>query len=899
MILSFENSDLLNITSNNSNFQISCCHFKDGKSSLEWSMIDHSELFFNIPVEYCNPLADGTSSKMPCFGVYLYCESKLNGKIRVKFWKNKKVCCSFLVHLGFTGWRSVLVRFLTDMEGAPCENMDNISFEAINAKGTIYIDQLVSCNLVDPRSVVSSHQVPYIEQWYVKVHKYWKYIKIDNSEALPKELKEKYLSVLLEDSTHNIHETEEIKSFVKSLEITCDNGIINGKPVEFIWQYEIYDGQDYLHKPDVVSVEECCNYLFSIAYHYTQTKSNELAKMYVLVIRHIMDQGYGVGSSMGVLHHIGYALRLLYPSVLLMEDVLKKEDFFHELLDAMMWISEYGTIFLTDITEDTVTVDTLNIQSQAFLIISILLNSSKVMMQLKEWLDFSCLPRPGLRGLFKDDGSVYHHCNHYTAYGMDALEGLMPVLYTLSGTEYDISSNSISTISKCMLAMRFYCERIDYPISMSGRHPDASWHIHTPTYRLWALSEANRGNTDFIGVYLRLLNNSEIDDEIKNFNVAPEPTPQGHLTLGGACASFHRINDHLVCVKGFSKYLWGHEALWSVNSYGRYMSYGHFEIMRENHKESGFSHDGFDWAAIPGSTAIHYSIPRMKSNVYNLDEFSGIEEMLISDEAFAGGVDDGVNGMFAMKLHGHPKYDGSHRAIKSYVMHDKFVICLGSDIQNDETDFPTHTVLFQKAKDDTKNAKATDGGVVDTKGNYYYSPNEIILSSSYQNSVSKDGKTPTTGEFWQCYINHGNSPKNAQYEYSVTVSGSDKPDYEVIQKDNVAHIVSINDTTYYAIFEPEKFKGYGKIQKVNHMLLVMVCKNAEKYEISVCQPDLGIYDIDDSQYVNGKRIEVSIYSRKWLGNPLKEYDVQIEFDNGQIFECTCEGGKSYRKVTSI
>jgi len=41
------------------------------------------------------------------------------------------------------------------------------------------------------------------------------------------------------------------------------------------------------------------------------------------------------------------------------------------------------------------------------------------------------------------------------------------------------------------------------------------------------------------------------------------------------------------------------------------------------------------------------------------------------------------------------------------------------------------------------------------------------------------------------------------------------------------------------------------------------------------------------------------YLRNWLVNSLKEYDIQIEFDNGQIFECTCEGGKSYRKVTSI
>ena len=43
--------------------------------------------------------------------------------------------------------------------------------------------------------------------------------------------------------------------------------------------------------------------------------------------------------------------------------------------------------------------------------------------------------------------------------------------------------------------------------------------------------------------------------------------------------------------------------------------------------------------------------------------FSGMEEMLYSDEAFAGGLSQAhLNGNFGMVLHEHDKYNGSHRA---------------------------------------------------------------------------------------------------------------------------------------------------------------------------------------------------------------------------------------------
>ena len=78
-----------------------------------------------------------------------------------------------------------------------------------------------------------------------------------------------------------------------------------------------------------------------------------------------------------------------------------------------------------------------------------------------------------------------------------------------------------------------------------------------------------------------------------------------------------------------------------------------------------------------------------------------MEEMLYSDEAFAGGLSQQkMNGNFGMKLHEHDKYNGSHRARKSYHFIDGMIVCLGSDIENTNTEFSTETTIFQLAVTD-------------------------------------------------------------------------------------------------------------------------------------------------------------------------------------------------------
>jgi chondroitin-sulfate-ABC endolyase/exolyase len=113
---------------------------------------------------------------------------------------------------------------------------------------------------------------------------------------------------------------------------------------------------------------------------------------------------------------------------------------------------------------------------------------------------------------------------------------------------------------------------------------------------------------------------------------------------------------------------------------------------------SGWQEAGFDWNRFPGTTTIHLPFDQLRAKVMNVDTFSGMEEMLYSDEAFAGGLSQAkLNGNFGMKLHEHDKYNGSHRARKSYHFFNGTIVCLGTDIENTNEEFPTETTVFQLA----------------------------------------------------------------------------------------------------------------------------------------------------------------------------------------------------------
>ena len=155
--------------------------------------------------------------------------------------------------------------------------------------------------------------------------------------------------------------------------------------------------------------------------------------------------------------------------------------------------------------------------------------------------------------------------------------------------------------------------------------------------------------------------------------------------------------------------------------------------------------------------------------------------MLYSDEAFAGGLSQGkMNGNFGMKLHEHDKYNGTHRARKSFHFIDGMIVCLGSDIENTNTNYPTETTIFQlavtdkEAHDYWKN-NAGEGKVwMDHLGTGYYVPVAARFEKNFpQYSRMQDTGKETKGDWVSLIIDHGKAPKAGSYEYAI-LPGTDR-----------------------------------------------------------------------------------------------------------------------------
>lgn len=372
--------------------------------------------------------------------------------------------------------------------------------------------------------------------------------------------------------------------------------------------------------------------------------------------------------------------------------------------------------------------------------------------------------------------------------------------------------------------------------------------------------------------------------------------------MGYACVSIQRRNNWSAVARGHSRYLWAAEHYRGANLFGRYLAHGSLQIMTAPQGEEvsstsgGWQEEGFDWGRIPGTTAIHLPVDQLEANILNVDMFSGYEEMLYSDETFAGGISqEHRNGAFGMKLHEHDKYNGSHRARKSFHFFDGVIVCLGSDIENTNNEYPTETTIFQLAvKDDAghnywKDYQGNGKYWIDPIGTGYYVPVAAKFEKNFpQYSRKQNTGEKTEGDWVSLTVDHGKAPKGGSYEYAILPqttqteisSFAKKPSYKILQKDRNAHIVRDlkSNTTSYILFETPDVLPKGLIQKVDTSCLIMLREHKQEAVLTVCQPDLALYrgpsdDIYDEQ---GKRIERSIYSRPWIGNPSQSIPVRIE-----------------------
>ncbi|ADY54334.1 Lyase catalytic [Pseudopedobacter saltans DSM 12145] len=916
---------------------LSTVHAKMGKQSVKWDWTDQNASIGIIDKDFAKVADDPRST----FVLWLYNEKPIADQLHFVFYEGTKATYKFDVNLAFTGWRTVWVMYHRDMIKLADGGVDKLEITAPASikKGTLYFDQVLNYVNINPRSPMRDLQVPFVNLEGDKAaNAHWNSLYQFNAnpgylplEASVSEKQKKQFTqitnryIKLIEGKKTVNEQKSLDSIKKEFafwDIKRDKGNISGRVIYSVNDIEL-SGNEVLAKAKVANeksnVKRYAQLMLAVARLHHQTKSqliqSETAKMYLDLLDHMEDQGWSYGSGMGALHHLGYNLADYYNSCLLMKDVIKQSGKLDRTFKTMYWYSGLGRT-LAEIDQLPVSnIDVFNTLLGSMLSSALILDDTpekhRYLKHFSNWMSYNVKPNTEITGAFKPDGAVFHHGTLYPAYGVGGYTGLAPIIYVLSKTEFQIAADAHQSFKENMMMMHYYTNSTRWPISVSGRHPTGTWRIPDMPYAYMALSGSPDGketiDKDMAAVYL-LVTKSQQNAYAKRFlnaGIKPAIYPAMHWTLNFGLLDIHRRNDWLLTIKAHNRYIVSHESYPNANVFGRYFSYGQLEVLYpESQKDiaSNFKDKGWDWNRIPGTTTLHVPLDLLRADIKNVDDYSGVEEMLLTDEPFAGGVHLNKQGVFAMKLKGHDKYKmGSFKATKSWFTFDSLVVALGSDISNHTKEYPTETTLFQNYLNDksdvisinnkniagfpyTQNKSVTT--VLDNRKIGYYIPAKQNVVVYKKNQTSRDQKDlqDTKGDFAGLYINHGQAPQKQAYEYAMLVAidqakldafaaqmKTNKAPYTVLQKDSIMHRVRYNlkNITGMAIFASNKNLNDQYVVNNSKPCLVMYEEQKDKLALAVVDPDLAFSDKEDDTPRNpdGTRKEVSVYSRDWFKTP--------------------------------
>ena len=920
-LLSFEDVGELALVDGSAGSRVfrSDAHVKHGDWSLCWVFDGGGRMSIRGDVGFECADASGGDTYLSAFIVWIYSERAVDERVRFEFLKGGRCCCWFDFNVNFRGWRGAWVCFERDMVGVPEEGMDEIRVVAPGVGGRLWIDHVMRSVKVDSRWQSADRQVPFVnvgsDNHWLGVYRNSLLVPDIGAVALTDGVRDEIGRIEARFRELVFHRVsvgpvvmEELRERYGRYGIVRGAGCeVRGMPIFFVRAAEAYERllADWDKDMFVKAGNEMGAYfelMERIASCYCSTDDDgyrrELEEMFLSMYDHITDQGVVDGSCWGNVHHYGYSLRCMYVAYYLMRDVLRRWGRLDEATRTLLWYGQANELYRRP-ERNGIDMDTFNTAALGC-VAGILIGEDgpeKVqrLLSLQRWLDWGCRPAEGLLDAFKADGSAYHHCNHYPAYAVGGLGGATEMIYLLSGTRFAVGSEAFETVKRVLLTMRFYCNGERFPLSMSGRHPDGRGRLQPVHYAYMALAGGDGVDVELGRAFLRLTSGRggferRAAELLRGRGLDAERDPEGNVSMPWACSSVHRRGGWLAVVRGHSRYLWAAEHYLGANRYGRYLSHGSMEIGYGGGE--GWRQEGFDWNRIPGTTTVHLPIDSLEADVRNVDSFSGWEEMLLSDEAFAGGLSHGGrDGCFGMVLHGHDKYDGTLRARKSFHFLGDFIVCMGSDIEDGDEAWHTETTVFQERLGVAAGPQQTGRlgewtakrWLIDPAGTGYYlggsTGDRCRLVSGRQVSRYQDSGEENEGCWMSLVVDHGRKPHGEGYEYAVvpgaTEAGMERfaavPGYRVLQRDRRGHIVRTADgvTTSYVLFErPDSVLPEGLVATVDTCCLLMATRDGDGWLLTVAQPDLALYRgaSDDVYDASGRRVERSIYSREWTGH---------------------------------
>ena len=314
-------------------FKISRKHPRDGQHSLRWDYHKGAKLILDSPNPF-RPFSPGAANKaQDSFILYMYSEEKRKARLRFDFLKKGKRCCHFTVPVYFAGRRALWVPYEESMEGTPEAGMDRLEITAEAGSGSIWLDQMILAVAVDPRHPTRDAQQPFVNlRADTSANAHWmslyRFSLLEN-EALKRsaapispEVRERVTARLdayfcEEAAKREKRSVESLKEDFLRYEIKEKDGFLEGRTIDTAvhraaWPEPLYNELLALTRP--IDVKETAGLLLDLAYYLRgeAPRREEAENYFLLLTRHMMDQGFAAGSGLGTVHHLGYPLRNYY-----------------------------------------------------------------------------------------------------------------------------------------------------------------------------------------------------------------------------------------------------------------------------------------------------------------------------------------------------------------------------------------------------------------------------------------------------------------------------------------------------------------------------------------------------------------------------------------------------------
>lgn len=871
-------------------------HYKHGRHCLrwDWKRGDHIEVRHGLGDIRRQGGYGGTYSKST-FGVWLYVREPVDGALVFRFLDDDEEGGWFEFPLTFTGWRRAHLRYSwkPQFQGRVSPQSDRIVIRAPGSldAGTVFIDLLVYNGIMDYRQQYVPPRVPWAPPPIDPV-------QFPVADAVPPALvaaadtvATRFESFLIGSQAVTGEMVDALAAEVAEWEIVRENGRVRGAPLVPHAGYYSEAGAEGVHSPAGIT-----NLMKKVARTYRGATDSELrgrlARFYTDLSDHIHDQGMRPGNGFGWGWYSG---RALGDATFIARDLLREAGKLDR--DGAYLRANFGFHQVFDDSRMDVHMDHFHIDARYRLYGALL--QADPGTRIRNLHAFSArlskeILHQGPNG-FKPDGSAFHHGFHYFAYADYSLNSLTWLVNSLRATPFAVTPAALGRLKKVLLAMRFYCNLKHLPLSLCGRHPFGQ---QLGDGKLLSLAECGSPDgsapldPELTAAYLRFHPEKQSEPRFASARITPEPHPRGNMTLPYAGLTAHRRDDWLATVKGYSTYVTHGETYQNNNRFGRYLSNGYLDILGGGvpvtRGGSGCAPDGWDFNRLDGTTVI--VLPDAE-----LEAPSRGTEMLRSDQTFVGGLSHrGWNGAFVMQIHGAERHDATFRARKTYFMLDDRVICLGSGIGNTDEDHPTQTTLFQKQLTPLDDPQGTapelppitvngtemrespsrrvlpddaSNWLIDTQATGYYLPAGQRIHVGRQRQKHRDhaDKEDLEGSFATAWIDHGQAPQDAGYEYVVLVrttpdamggfaeamSAAGRAPYRVHRKDARAHIVrDLTTRTWGCVFfEAFRAEADGRrtdelpIRATDGPCLVMLEQRGDRdWRLSLAQPDLNLKD---------------------------------------------------------